>query len=626
MKHGGTYRNLALLAALAVVVGSLTGCFGGSSTPTAPSANVSQVTGTILAPEGTAVAAATRRPMLLDWFDPVAYALGVGTPLAGAKVIALNFANGTQVGTEATTDSSGRYTISNIPAGIDVLIVATKDTAAGPVRLTRLVADLAEGTSPADVDAATSVVAEAYAVNMNKDFDLAADVVQAAVQAAAAELESVSTLDLTVGHGVIQSTLGSGLDPAARTEVQNIVKTAVAEPAKAMVRGLLTAGLTASGTFETEVEAEVNDFDANIIPYFQDVVNAFVEPYGYELTRVAAASYTKADLEAALSSSTAEWGAYHGTWTITDAGITQVVTITKSGDYETWTFSITGQNGFEETGSAPLQARLAPGQLNSNSFSFTARTSTDATPVSFSGSMNCSLDEQGRMTSGTLSGTFSSEKVNGQGTLTVQCFDSSPSVPQRITYNGTLRTVSRTYTGTFTTDLVLVPETPTVLPCVPSRMVFTGSYTSTTGVTAQGTLDAQFPNAATYDPSSGENSSNYLQGTFTFDGSFTKPGYQTINTDLTITRSSNTTYTADLAYSCGAATLAGKIAHQTDTGSTTVNLTNEAGLVVQMTVDGSGRATGTITGFGAQLATIAYNSALHMNQATYPDGEFNSLF
>ncbi|HHW14234.1 MAG TPA: hypothetical protein GXX28_04775 [Firmicutes bacterium] len=393
-----------------------------------------------------------------------------------------------------------------------------------------------------------------------------------------------------------------------------------------MVKSLINAGLSASGTLESELQAEVNDVNNNIAPYLEEVAKAFMAPYGIELTQIAPGQYDQTDIDNKLRSGMDPWGSHYGTWTINcPNSVTQVITITESGGAETWTFKITGPGGFEESGTSNMLKQPIPGQLNSNSFSFTIRTNRDATPVSFTGSISANLDAQGSVTSGKLQGAFSSAKFNGSGTLDFTTFPSAPSVPQKISYTGTVQTVSRTYTGNFTMEAVPAAN-PSVTPALPSHLAFDGSYNcSTSGVSVQGKLDAQFTNADTYDPASGETAENFVQGTFAFNGSFVKPAQPTVAVDVKVTRNVYDQYSADLSYSWGTAELKGTIVHDVSDANRTVvvHLTNEAGLTTDITIDRRGQATGAITGFGTKVADIVHEG---INIVRYADGGFDSLF
>lgn len=96
--------------------------------------------------------------------------------LRGASIAAFNFADGKQFGTTATTDQQGRYTISNIPKGIDVVIKATAGAGSrngAGMRLSTLVLGAADGAD-GNIDGATSLGAEAWGRHYGTGHNVAA--------------------------------------------------------------------------------------------------------------------------------------------------------------------------------------------------------------------------------------------------------------------------------------------------------------------------------------------------------------------------------------------------------------------------------------------------------------------
>lgn len=154
-------RRIYVSVLLAVVMLMLTGCFG----PKPPRPQVVSISGTVSAPPGPPASGSV-----------AAAAAVIHEPVGGATVKAFDFATAKEVGKTATTDSVGRYTISNIPKGIDVVIKATAGAGSrngAGMRLSTLVLGAADGAD-GNIDGATSLGAEAWGRHYGTGHNVAA--------------------------------------------------------------------------------------------------------------------------------------------------------------------------------------------------------------------------------------------------------------------------------------------------------------------------------------------------------------------------------------------------------------------------------------------------------------------
>ena len=243
-----------LLAALMIM---LTGCFG----PMPPKPQFISISGTVSAPPSGDPSGQAMLAALDD------------TPVVGARVAAFDFATSKQVGTTATAGTSGRYTISDIPKGIDVVVVAIAGAGTRngfAMRLSTLVADAANGAD-GSIDGATSLAAEAWGAHYGQGVDMHAWDFQTSLDAARAVLARLGWLDLTPGGTMLSTEYGGGL--ADRSELAPVTGTVpdtinpLVGPAKEMVQDLRDAGLTIQGTFEQELAEPAETVVTEVAPY-----------------------------------------------------------------------------------------------------------------------------------------------------------------------------------------------------------------------------------------------------------------------------------------------------------------------------------------------------------------------
>ena len=268
-------RTACAVAGVGAMVFSvlLEGCGGGGGTAAGPTAGKVTVSGLVAAPAGAAVASASRADTgVLAWLlGTEAYALAGNTPVPNALATIYRFSNGEPLG-HATTDANGRYSI-DVPDGLDVLIVAETAT----LRLSKLLADVSPSNRTADLDATTTLAAEAFgAVYYKKTSNISQQDIGLVETVAGQQLANFDSLNLTVGAGLIPSAFGGGINapPSLRDAIQAIEQQVPASQnlqvslAKALVQELRDSGTSLRNAFESELVAQRTVIEDEVIATF----------------------------------------------------------------------------------------------------------------------------------------------------------------------------------------------------------------------------------------------------------------------------------------------------------------------------------------------------------------------
>lgn len=286
-------RFLLLLSVL--VAALLGGCFGlvsgllpqppggGSSTPN------TSVVGVVLAPDSAADSLMTASSFSpLSFLSPVAQAFTGTVPVAGATVQALEVPSLKPIGEPVTTDSNGRYTLSGLPEGIEVIVVAVKDTGQGPLRLSTYVRNVGKNTV-ADADPASSLAAELLAAKFKEasDYQISEQDWLTALAAAERVLDKIVSdggdLDFTVGGDMIAGgDMGSGVQEAFRENYPEVDGFLPQHPdmdvahAKKLVQMLRDVGYGGNETVETRLMTYAENMQEEVVPYLDNAANALV--------------------------------------------------------------------------------------------------------------------------------------------------------------------------------------------------------------------------------------------------------------------------------------------------------------------------------------------------------------
>jgi hypothetical protein len=531
-------------------------------------------------------------------------------------VTAVSFATGLQVGGTATTDDQGHYTLTGIPAGTDVIIVATRTIGNQTVRMSAVVTDPSGGSVAGDVNAASTLAAETLAVNAGKGQNLTAGDLQPVLAQAQTAVETMTTLDLTVGGAVVPATIGLGVAPGSVpgfTPTVPGVTIPEGDP-KAMVQVIRENAVAIDGSAVSEFQKESSDLTTNVFPSF-NVLNTGLVNFWWPgeglpgLTRIEPKEYaTEAAANTALANSSwnlNQWAS--GTWTIRlNGGATQVVTLATNA--VNWDFTITvtdARPGFEQKLTASYPRTFPTLGVNTAAMSISIKGLT-ATPITFVGTGNVTADTSSRPISATLTGDFASPKVSAHGTLTSAAFTDHPEAVKSFSYQGSLTTAT-SYTGSFAVDTVY--RTGQGVSVSPSRIAFTGSYASPRGAAMDGRFELNISNAATRDPNTGDSPLTPILGTIAFDGFVTVPQRPKVALSLDLTRQSYSAWHTVVGFRHDTKTLNGTVDWNIDTRVAKVSLLNQERLAVDLTLcTGATRsASGTIkTNAGTTVATFGY--------------------
>lgn len=243
--------------ALAVVLG---GCLG---TPQPPKPVVTNVSGTVVAP-------------IAPESSIMTMAASNFVPIPGATVQALELPDLNPIGNPVITDEQGRYTITGLPKGVSVIVMATKHVDGGTLRITTYVPEVREQTT-ANADPVTSLATEVLAERARNHQKITIQEWNEAQANAEAFIAELDEIDLRVEGSLLAGTIGSGLtdnelgerilppDPETEQPATNVDK------AKAMVRALRDAGYSLERTFETQLQAHSESIELEVGPVFSNV-------------------------------------------------------------------------------------------------------------------------------------------------------------------------------------------------------------------------------------------------------------------------------------------------------------------------------------------------------------------
>lgn len=275
----------------------LAGCFSfGSSPKKVPTPAKTSVSGVISAPQGTAGLAEVEsfsQPTLAGFWSFIALTAQaqetvVNVPVRGAKVVALEVPSLKVISTTAVeTDAEGRYTMTGLPEGRPVIIVATKEVADGQtIRLSTYVPKVtANKTTDADADAATSLATEALAHRMSMRNDGAVEdshwealwksahvAAQEVVALAASDPEELATL-LVVGEGAIQEgDIGAGLQEEYDRQL-GLPEDPLSDEAlaRAMIQALRDAGYSIKDTLDLRLARHQEHISEKLNPHLEEL-------------------------------------------------------------------------------------------------------------------------------------------------------------------------------------------------------------------------------------------------------------------------------------------------------------------------------------------------------------------
>ena len=139
-----------------VLILSLGLIFAGCSNQNNPisednSSNSAYLTGTVKVPTGTPTESTT----FLNFIKSKAFALENENTLPNATLTIKNYNTGKLI-TTVETDKNGEFTITSLPDGADILIIATKDINGHTVRVSTVIPDVDESLDDTVINTVTS--------------------------------------------------------------------------------------------------------------------------------------------------------------------------------------------------------------------------------------------------------------------------------------------------------------------------------------------------------------------------------------------------------------------------------------------------------------------------------------
>lgn len=630
-----------LLASLTLM---LAGCFG------PPKPQFASVSGSVSAPPSLAPA------------GQVVSSSVDHTPVSGASVAAFDFADGKQVGTTAITDANGRYTISNVPKGIDVVVIAVKDVTllnGSRTRLSALIADVA-GSADGDIDGVTSLVSEAWGRFYRQARNVAVADLRTTHYAAMRFLERVGWLDLTQDGTLLYRDYGNGLKDT--DDVAEVIGSVPDEndsrvwPAKEMIQDLRDAGLTIQGTFEHEIADPAGHLETEVAPYLMAVATHVGELHPDildcspgEYSENADGSFTRV----CFYYTEQKWllhrfgGEYDETWT--REGMAPLSVGVPTG----WTL--------RQMGPGWIEIAFEVERIGDDSFVFEGMLSVDmgapgaglptaayidailqdaddpwlAEETTLTGEYNGTFDVEQDTVEISVDGHFVSAHVNADGELAIA---GDLAAGGSVTFSGSIRTAEVTLSGGMELSAVL-NETVEDFPYVPDDVRINGSF-ARVGVSKpifDGATHITFTNADTFDFDPNleplVRPGNWPSGTVEFIGSVNPPGKAGVSASIMVSTQAYMEFDATVRYDHGSRWLEGNASYSQPVEGRhegELHMRNQAGLKVDigmLYLDDDFEATGTIkNSSNVVIGTIVTDSLDGMVRVVYEDGSWESLF
>lgn len=645
-------NSVIVFAVLLASVLTLAGCFGGGQVKP-PKPQVVSISGTVTAPYGTPVAfAPSAAPLahlvrsLFTWCS-VAQAAPTEEPVPGATVVAVNFADGKQVGTTATTDVYGRFTISELPKDIDIVVIATKAIArrtGARVRLSTLVPNVGvqNAISP-DIGAVSTIAAEAWGVLYRRGLNIGPQDFTTTLDAARKFVDSQPSLDLTEGGGILQEQYGAGLAPGSGTEgVQETVPSGVDSrvwPAKEMVKDLRDAGLSLKGTYEHQLQVQSESIKTKVGPYLSEV-GGHVGALHPWIIHYEPGVYQEDEygwLELVQPGPDWRWlihrygGIFEEEWTATvytdpATGVTVL---------DTASFKVTrpSLSGFTFWGNLDLDYTAAGNSTLPVTGTFTAKLQDTTVPIlaqvsTFDGQYTGEFNSNGTAGHVELGGEFASAVINATGTLSIDG-DTNSGIAE-LNFSGALTTDAAHVQGRLEVAVVrstVIPET-----MVPRLIAVHGDFKEP-GAAAplfQGDFEITIDNASLFNFNSPTSPSNWPKGHVQFGGYVEAQGQPRVSATMRIETQEYLRFSSTVHYEHNASTLDGTITYDGNDGVAHINITNQAGLVTTMVGTGfltpaGGQLSGTIkSSSGDKLADVV-TDADGIVRVQYVDGSCETL-
>jgi len=563
-------------------------------------------------------------------------AIDVTSPLdEGGAVTVYNFLTGDVVAS-GTLDAEGKITLDEVPGGMTVVVVITGTQGEDPYRLSLIIPSVPIDGGEYEVDPATSIASEIIAQQCYRMQAVSQYVWNSVLANAQDWVVGNAGADFSLGGPIFQGSdtafgqpdgLGDDApDITVPTETNGVAL------AKNAVQQIKEAGLSVETIATQEPEDIYNLVDKD----FMDVYSVLIARL-YWMLRVLGGDMDYGGEQVALFDLTIGQGYtvdgvldgnklvlvddandIPGQITIT-AEFVETITVTAKLSGGIWTVTQTSSEDSAESYVATISADALQGPPGANP-SFTGTISLEdsefTTPVTFSGTVSATGTDPEHYTRGELNGTLTGPNVNSTGDLVATFpsslpegageFDSIYKYPTSVSLsNGTLSVTNSgttiEITGNISATTVTIPSDGGYVDIVPRHLELDGTYSnSNSGVNFSGSIVGDWSNP----PNDGPTTAN---GTLTMQGEVTPTGYATYSADLEFTKS-NATINANIDLRAGNNRLQGTASTTLDTDghatATSFTLTNQAEVVFDIDVNGSGEPSGTVKVSGTQVAEI----------------------
>jgi len=628
----------------------LAGCSGGGGGEMTPG-----VTLLIGADTGAPSAGMTRNGVTLQ------------APLDGGSTVTVyDFRTGAVIRT-GTLGSNGFCSLSNIPTGLTVAIVATGTHSGNPYRLSTLIANVPNSNAMVILTPETSLAAEVIAQHFylhNQIIDQAT--FNTVLIAAQDYVDANPGTDYSIDNGVFQGSvfgdsgsLGAGALASLIAAVPGTIDNNVVL-AKNAVQQFKEAGFT----LHQLIDVPPPDMQAIFTATIQNNYQVLGDRLLLLLLPVAQGAmdyYDGSDWHSGVTITdltvgsayqvTTNYGGYleiaadpaHNT-----AGQITLIDNTSGTAYTLVARQVSALWQLTQTSAADPQLlyRLTfpalvyggtPGVNPDLNFSVMLQDANFTTPLAFQGSISATGSDVNHYTKITFDGTLTTPQVTSGGTLEIQFPSTVPSgarpgamvydFPTSFSMTGANivlhgQNYNVVLTGAITAASAVVTGGDGYKTIIPRSFSLSGGYADTRfEMDFHGLLTANWANPAT------DIAPNTVNGTVNLDGTLARDGFNTYTGHLHFALNAGQ-LSSTLLLESGAYKLTGTgSATLTATGAMedgSLTLTNQAGVVFTLGADSNGDPTGTVTVNGTQVATIT-SGEFGGIKILYTDGTFDEI-
>lgn len=572
----------------------------------------------------------------------------------GSTVIVYDFKTGAEI-TRGTLDATGKCKVAVTP-GLTVAVVVTGTVDGKNYRLSLLIPQVPSTDTEYVANPVTSLAAEAIAAkHFKKGVTIDQSTLDEVTEAAYDFYSSNPDMDYSVGGDVFAGA-SFGASDSLTTEVQQVVDTVPSTlnqnlvAAKNAVQTIKEAGVPLRSLLDQEWPDAQSIFTEAILDNYRALSNAFGQLIGPAIfgdLRTETESglnifdlelgkaYTVVDPATLLVSQTGTTDSNKIRITMTTDGATLTVVATKASNSWTvkqtssadaamaYTLTLTDPQSIPNTNpSANVTLSLKDKNFPTTGITFSGTVSATGEDPYSKFSFNGNLASPQVTMSGAFSVNFPSSVPEGAdpGDVVYEWPTSASLSNGTITVTGGGKTLS--FTGGMSFDTVVYQNSHGEPELGVKSVEMTGDYkNSNSKVEFKGSISGAWTNAPTVYPNA--------KGTLNLHGELTRTGYPTHYADITFKLDSGH-ITADIDLRVGAHTLTGTASATLDAdghlvGTSTLVLTNQAGVKFSLSRNASGEYAGTIRAGSPEEKVADISKSGSLLRIDYIDSTFEEF-